>query len=128
MKLLLDTHALIYMTIQQKNLSAKAKTLIEDKNNELYLSLASIWEIQIKLQLGKLDLQILLSQLIEEQCQVNNLQLVHINQQHIYNLSHLPFHHKDPFDRMLISQAMTEDFHLLSRDGKFSAYDVKVIW
>lgn len=128
MKLLLDTHVLIYATLQQSNLSNQAKEIIQDKANELYLSTASIWEMQIKLQLGKLNLQPSLQQIIEDQCRVNDLRILPISQQHIFNLSQLPFHHKDPFDRMIISQAMTEGFSLLSKDAQITKYQVNVIW
>ena len=128
MKLLLDTHVLIYATLQQSNLSNQAKEIIQDKTNELYLSTASIWEMQIKLQLGKLNLQPSLQQIIEDQCRVNDLRILSISQQHIFNLSQLPFHHKDPFDRLIISQAMTEGFSLLSKDAQITKYQVNVIW
>ena len=96
MKLLLDTHVLIYLTIQPTSLSARAQTLITDQTNDLYLSLASLWELQIKMQLGKLNLQLPLPQIIADQQHVNGLQLLSISHQHIYHLSQLPFHHKDP--------------------------------
>lgn len=128
MKLLLDTHVLIYLTVQSNGLSAQARTLIADQSNDLYLSLASLWEMQIKLQLGKLNLQFPLPQIIADQQQVNGIQLLSINPQHIYHLSQLPLHHKDPFDRLLISQAITEGFSLLSNDTKFAAYGANVIW
>ncbi len=128
MKLLLDTHVLIYVTLQQSKLSDKAKEIIQDNTNELYFSIASLWEMQIKMQLGKLNLQLPLQQIIEDQRHVNDLQLLPISHRHIYNLSQLPFHHKDPFDRMIISQAMTEGFSLLSKDAQITKYQVNVIW
>ncbi len=129
MNVLLDTHSFIYW-IENNSvaLSATAFTLIADKSNTIFLSLASIWEMQIKIQIGKLKLVNDLSLVVEEQQQVNGMQLLAIAPQHIYNLSQLPFHHKDPFDRMLLSQAMTEGFSLLSKDTMFAAYPVKVIW
>lgn len=102
--------------------------MITDKANDLYLSVASIWEMQIKLQIGKLILQLPLPQIIADQQQVNGLRLLPINPSHIYNLDQLPFHHKDPFDRLLISQAITEGISLLSNDTKFASYAVNVIW
>ena len=128
MKFLLDTHTFLYWDAQKEKLSDKVLALLEDQQNELFLSLASIWEIQIKIQIGKLSLNFPLSTTIDTHQQTNQLQLLPVATKHIYNLSQLPFHHKDQFDRMLISQARTEDFYLLSKDGKFSAYDVKVIW
>ena len=129
MNVLLDTHSFIYWIEHNTTaLSPQAFSIILDKKNFIFLSLASIWEMQIKNQIGKLNLKNQLSEVVTEQQSINGFQLLPISPQHIYNLRQLPFHHKDPFDRMLISQAMTEDFHLLSRDGTFSAYDVKVIW
>ena len=109
-------------------LSDKVLALLEDQRNELFLSLASIWEIQIKLQIGKLSLNVPLSATIEPHLQTNQLQLLPVATKHIYNLSQLPLHHKDPFDRMLIAQALSEDYTLLSKDSMFSAYSVKLIW
>ena len=109
-------------------LSSTAFTIISDKSNTIFLSIASIWEMQIKMQIGKLKLVNDLSVVVEEQQQVNEMQLLSIAPQHIYNLNQLPFHHKDPFDRMLLAQAMTESFSLLSKDTMFAAYPVNVIW
>ena len=128
MKLLLDTHAFLYWDMQKEALSDKALELLEDPQNDLYLSLASIWEIQIKLQIGKLILKLPLDTTIQAHQQTNQIQLLNIVPAHIYNLSQLPFHHKDPFDRILLSQAMTEGFSLLSQDTKFAAYGAQVVW
>ena len=128
MKLLLDTHAFLYWDMQKEALSDKALELLEDPQNDLYLSLASIWEIQIKLQIGKLSLKLPLDTTIQAHQQTNQIQLLNIVPAHIYNLSQLPFYHKDPFDRILLSQAMTEGFSLLSQDTKFAAYGAQVVW
>ena len=106
MKLLLDTHSFIWWTIQQARLSATALAAIQNPQNELLLSVASIWEMQIKIQIGKLHFNLPLPQLIDDQQRVNGLQFLTIEPDHIYTLEQLPFHHKDPFDRMLIAQAM----------------------
>lgn len=128
MKLLLDTHAFLYWDMHKEKLSDKALELLENPQNDLYLSLVSIWEIQIKMQIGKLTLTLPLPTTIQAHQQANQIQLLPITPAHIYNLSQLPFHHKDPFDRMLLSQAMTEDVALLSQDSKFAAYGANVIW
>lgn len=128
MKLLLDTHAFLYWDMQKERLSDKVLELLEDPQNDLYLSLASIWEIQIKLQIGKLTLKLPLPITIQAHQQTNQLQLWNIKPAHIYNLSQLPLHHKDPFDRMLLAQAITEGFSLLSQDTRLAAYPVQVIW
>lgn len=128
MKLLLDTHIFIWWAIQRGKLSATALTACEDFGNELYLSLASLWEMQIKLQTGKLSLQRPLAQLVAEQQQLNGLQLLPVKPAHIYALDQLPLHHKDPFDRLLIAQALHENLPLVSVDTAFAAYPVQVIW
>ena len=129
MKVLLDTHSFIYWIENNlAALSSTAFTIILDQRNTILLSLTSIWEMQIKIQIGKLKLVNDLSVVVEEQQRVNGFQLLSISPQHIYHLSQLPFHHKDPFDRLLISQAMTEGLALLSNDTKFAAYGANVIW
>ena len=128
MKLLLDTHALIWWVINTAQLSPQALSLMLDRRNEIFLSLVSIWEMQLKIQIGKLQLPLPLSQIVEEQQRLNGLQLLSITPEHIYALNQLPFHHKDPFDRLLIAQAMTENLPLLSADTVFPAYPVQIIW
>jgi PIN domain nuclease of toxin-antitoxin system len=128
LKLLLDTHTFLFWDFQKELLSEKALTLLEDPKNNLFLSIASIWEIQIKVQIGKLKLPSTLSQTIQDHEKSSQLSILQIHSQHIYNLSQLPFHHKDPFDRIIISQAMTEGFSLLSKDAQITKYQVNVIW
>ena len=129
MNVLLDTHSFIYwIENNSAALSPTAFTILSDKSNAIFLSLASIWEMQIKIQIGKLKFVNYLSVVVEEQQRVNGMQLLLILPLHIYNLSQLPLHHKDPFDRLLISQAITEGFSLLSNDTKLAAYAVPVIW
>ena len=101
--------------------------MCEDPSNKLFVSLASVWEMQIKLQLKKLKLSASLESIIEQQ-QANNIELLTLTTQHILNLSTLPMHHKDPFDRLIISQANMDNAILLSADKKFELYDVKVDW
>ncbi len=108
MKLLLDPHVLIWWASSSEKLSKNVYDLINDTNNSLLFSIASVWEMQIKLQLGKLNLNSTLPNLIENQQRVNNLQILPIDLTHIYALNNLPSHHKDPFDRLLIAQAIVE--------------------
>ena len=98
-----------------------------EPSNELLLSLVSIWEIQLKAQLGKLQLRTALPQVIADQ-QRNGVTLLPITLPHIFALQTLPLHHKDPFDRLLIAQAQSEDASLLSKDSEFAGYRVSVIW
>jgi PIN domain nuclease of toxin-antitoxin system len=99
--------------------------LFFDRSNEILLSIVSVWEMQIKIQLGKLNFDLPLSELIESQQQANDLQLLSITTLHIYALENLPNHHRDPFDRLLVAQAMTEKIPLLSIDAVFEQYPVE---
>jgi PIN domain nuclease of toxin-antitoxin system len=128
MKLLLDTHTFIWWTISVARLSSQALSLLQDRQNALFLSLASLWEMQLKIQLGKLHFNSPLSQIVEEQQRINGLKLLSIAPEHIYALDQLPFHHKDPFDRLLIAQAMTETIPVVSADAAFAAYPAQIIW
>lgn len=93
-----------------------------------FLSMASVWEMQIKLQLGKLKLNLTLAEIIENQRQTNNIEILPISLTHVLALGSLPSHHKDPFDRLLIAQANVEDTILVSRDPVFTHYPVEVVW
>jgi PIN domain nuclease of toxin-antitoxin system len=128
MKLLIDTHVLLWLAGDSKNLSTKVVDLILDEQNSLFLSFASIWEIQIKSQLGKLNITKLLPALIQQQCQANEIQLLEVKLEHIYALNHLQNHHRDPFDRLLIAQTQTENMTLVSADRIFTLYDVNLFW
>ena len=92
------------------------------------LSVASVWEMQIKLQLGKLKLSLPLAELIESQRQTNNIEMLPVTLAHVLALQNLPSHHKDPFDRLLIAQANVEEAVLLSSDPMFAKYPVKLFW
>jgi PIN domain nuclease of toxin-antitoxin system len=128
MKLLLDTHAFIWWASEPQRLSQKVLTLCQDRANTLMISVASIWEMQIKLQLGRLRLTLPLRNLIESQQQANNLQVLPIELSHVLALDNLPLHHRDPFDRLLIAQSNVEDAPLVSMDRAFSEYQVKLLW
>ncbi|QLE56557.1 type II toxin-antitoxin system VapC family toxin [Nostoc sp. TCL26-01] len=128
MRFLLDTHVLIWWSSSSEKLSANVYNLINDTSNTLVFSIASVWEMQIKLQAGKLNLSSPLPTLLETQKQVNNLQLLPIELSHIYALDGLPNHHRDPFDRILIAQSIVEKITLLSIDAVFDIYPVQRIW
>ncbi len=127
MNLLLDTHIFLWLNSAPEKLPASAERACCDPTNKLFLSLVSPWEIQIKQQLGKLQLQADLSDLIQTQRNENNLQILPIELDHIYALSHLPYHHNDPFDRLLIAQAQVESMTLVTVDKKICQYDLKII-
>ncbi len=109
-------------------LSATVLALCRDPSVVLYLSLVSLWEIQIKSGLGKLPLSLPLAEIIRDQQARHGLQLLPITPTHVYALDALPLHHKDSFDRLLIAQALTEGMSLASADGIFSSYPASVIW
>jgi PIN domain nuclease of toxin-antitoxin system len=102
--------------------------LCQDPKNTLLLSVGSTWEMQIKIQLGKLKLSLSLAELVESQQRVNNFAILPITLEHILGLEELPLHHKDPFDRLLIAQAKIEGATLITRDPIFANYAVKVVW
>ena len=127
MRLLLDTHIFIWWAEDPDSLSSTALSALEDESNELVLSIASAWEMQIKIQIGKLKLSRSLQGLIASQQQANDLQLLPVEFDHVLALGHLPLHHKDPFDRLIIAQAIAEGMTLVSVDTEFPAYPVKLL-
>ena len=128
MKLLLDTNVFIWLNDASHRVKDRVMTVIANPDNDLFLSLTSIWEMQIKIQLGKLELSDALPDILKTQQVENNLQVLTINLNHIWSLENLPNHHRDPFDRLLIAQAQTEGMTLVSADGIFEMYDVDLLW
>jgi PIN domain nuclease of toxin-antitoxin system len=128
MKELLDTHTFLWYVKGDLQLSSAAKELLEDNLTDKYISLASIWELAIKISLNKLKLTKKLGVFISEYIHVNNFYLLDIKIEHIDLLSDLPFHHKDPFDRLLISQSIIENLPIISKDSLFDFYNVKRYW
>lgn len=128
MNLLLDTHVLIWLSLSPEELSEQVTALLMSETNTWFLSIASVWEMQIKRQLGKLTLSLPLSQLIADQQQTNQLQLLSIELNHIFMLENLAQVHRDPFDRLIIAQAITEQMPLLSIDTIFDQYPIQRLW
>jgi PIN domain nuclease of toxin-antitoxin system len=128
MKLLLDTNVFIWLNDAPHRVRDRVMTVIANPDNDLFLSLTSVWEMQIKIQLGKLELSDSLSDILKTQQIENNIQILTIKLNHIWSLKNLPNHHRDPFDRLLIAQAQTEDMMLVSADGIFELYDVDLLW
>ena len=128
MKVLLDTHAFLWSITGDDRLSKIAGETFLDPDNYLFFSAASFWEICIKLSLGKLSLKRGWFETIQEEMRLNAIQWLPVEMAHCLELTKLPFHHRDPFDRMLIAQAMVEDLQLLSLDSRLSAYKIKRIW
>lgn len=128
MKLLLDTHAFIWWDDEPAKLSSSALVACRDASNTLHLSLGSVWELQIKTQLGKVRLPEPLGELLRKHEERNGLHLESVTLPDILALSTLPPHHRDPFDRILIAQARRGGFRLVSCDPEIARYDVEVLW
>lgn len=127
MKLILDTHAFLWFINDSPQLSAKAKNLIESEV-DLLLSVASLWEIAIKVSLGKLALPDAYDKFIPHQVTLNDIEILPIRIEYLAVVTTLPFHHRDPFDRLLIAQAMVEQVSIISVDTVFDSYSVNRTW
>ena len=129
MELLLDTCAFIWWDSGGSDrLSAAAKAALHDPANRLHLSHASLWEMQLKHQKGKLLLRKPLADIVQEQCTQNGLHLLPIEPPDIYGLGQLPFHHADPFDRLILSQTRRHEFSVVTDDAEFAKYGVRIVW
>ena len=128
MKILLDTHIFLWALTEPKRLGKNAKSLLKSRKNQLYLSAASSWEISIKAGLGKLPLPEPPDKYISSRMVSLKVKPLNVRHYHTFVVYQLPFHHKDPFDRILIATAIAENIHLMSADEKFCDYDVDLIW
>lgn len=128
MKLLLDTQCWLWWFAQPERLNEEAIAQIDDETNELWLSVASVWEMGIKVAIGKLPLSEPLDSYIASRMVQLGVQSLSITASHAILASALPLHHRDPFDRMLIAQAIAEDMMLVSADPMFRQYDVSMLW
>ncbi|HAZ49488.1 MAG TPA: PIN domain nuclease [Cyanobacteria bacterium UBA11369] len=128
MRLLLDTHTFIWFVTDNPKLSDTARGLINYGNNEILISIASIWEMAIKQSTGKLSFGLPFRVFIEQQVSFNRIDILNINLDHIEVVVTLPFHHRDPFDRLIIAQAMVEKIPILSADSIFDAYSIQRLW
>jgi PIN domain nuclease of toxin-antitoxin system len=127
MKVLLDTHAFLWFIDDDPQLSLAAKTLMESEV-DLLLSVASLWEIAIKVSIGKLDLPKSFDLFVPEQLQINEIEVLPIELLHLSVVASLPLYHRDPFDRLLISQSMVEELLIISTDKVFDQYGVNRSW
>jgi PIN domain nuclease of toxin-antitoxin system len=127
-KLLLDTHAFIWADSAPEKLSARAAAACRDHDNQLFLSVASVWELQIKLMLGKVTLHHSLRKIIEDWCRRTGLVVVEARLEHVLRLDSIPPVHKDPFDRLLVAQAFAEDYTIVTHDKEIARYPVAVLW
>jgi PIN domain nuclease of toxin-antitoxin system len=128
MRALLDTSAFLWFIGGSDKLSVHAQNVIMDLDNRIVLIMVSLWEIAIKVSLGKLALVKPYEQIIPQQIEENDIELLPIAHNHLTKIIDLPFHHRDPFDRLIIAQAMTEGIPIISPDAVFSQYPIKLIW
>ena len=128
MKYLLDTHSFLFYVDRPDVLPSATRTALEDPSNDLFLSVVSPWEMQIKSTLGKLQLSKPAAQLVQAELDRGALQLLPITLDHIDTLSQLPNHHRDPFDRLLVAQAIHEGLTLVSSDLLIAKYAAPILW
>ncbi len=128
MKIILDTHTFLWFVAGSPKLSAHARELIEMPDNQRLFSVASAWEIAIKLSMGKLTLTGQFRDLIPQQLQINDIALLPITPGHLATVAGLPFHHRDPFDRLIIAQAATEKIPVITTDRAFASYEIEQLW
>lgn len=127
-RVLLDTHALLWFLFDDARLSARAVEIIEDARVEKVLSVASLWEITIKVQLGKLELGMPLDTFFADFVRGRELSLLPIDLPHLLAYGALPLHHRDPFDRLLVAQAVTLGVPLVTSDYAFARYEIETLW
>jgi len=128
MKILLDTCAFLWLTTDAPELSDKAKIMFQNTENTVYLSSVSVWEIIVKHQLGKLPLPNAADNFIKQQCEKHFIEYLALDEKAAFHLSRLPNHHRDPFDKMLICQAIAHDLTVLTSDKIIMQYPVATVW
>ena len=128
MKLLLDTHTLLWFITSDSKLSLAARLLIDDLANDKFVSVVSLWEIAIKYGLGRLVLSNKFEVLFPNQLTINGFEQLAIENTHLYEFVKLPQHHSDPFDRLIIAQAIAEKMSVVSIDTAFDDYSVNRLW
>lgn len=128
MPLLLDTHTILWYAFGNQNLSSLARTLIDDPAEEKFLSIASPWEVGIEVSSGKLSVAQPVDDFFADQMRRLSLRLLPISLAHVARVATLPFHHRDPFDRMLVAQSLTENMSIVSADSVLDTYGVTRLW
>jgi PIN domain nuclease of toxin-antitoxin system len=126
--LILDTPVFLWWINNASDLSTAARHGISDSKNDCFLSIASCWEMAIKASLGKLKLPNPIERFVSEQLRVNDFKLLAIDIRHVAKTEKLPFYHRDPIDRLLIAQALTEKLTIVAADNNFKKYGVKILW
>jgi PIN domain nuclease of toxin-antitoxin system len=128
MRLLLDTHAWLWHFLGDASLSASARAVIDDPANEKWVSVASCWEVAIKMSTGKYTLHVSFPVLVQSGIFANRFNLLPVEPRHLEHLLTLPFHHRDPFDRLLVAQATADGLTLVSCDTEVAKYPVPRVW
>lgn len=128
MSMFLDTHTFLWFIIGDKRLPTQARTMIENVVNKRFLSVVSLWEMAIKISIGKLETDISLEEIINEHITNNLIEIVPVRPADILTLSTLPFFHRDPFDRMIIAQTINNNIPIISIDAAFDAYSLQRLW
>jgi len=128
MRLLLDTHTVLWFMGEPEILSPKIRDMIKTTGQQAFVSIATLWEIAIKVSLNKLILPGEYEELFPSSVWASGLSILPIEPHHLALVRRLEFYHRDPFDRLLIAQAKTENMILVSKDSQFSAYDIQILW
>lgn len=128
MRLLLDTHAFLWWIADDRRLSRRARQAIADSRSEVFFSVASAWELAIKARLGRFRVEGSLDEFLSGEIQENAFRVLPILMSHVVRVATLPTHHADPFDRLLVAQAQTEELLLVSGDRQIARYDVERVW
>ncbi|CAN5863764.1 type II toxin-antitoxin system VapC family toxin [soil metagenome] len=128
MKLLLDSHIFKWWRDEPNKLSTTAYSEISNPKNDVFLSVVTVWELQIKIALNKFTIKGGLETAVKDEQKNNGFQIMPVKLSHALYLENLPLHHKDPFDRPLISQVIVENMILSSADAEFSKYNVNLLW
>ena len=126
MTILIDTHIFLWAVFENPKMTKRQGQIFRDRSNTIYLSMASVWEVFLKASTGKLTLLGEPETFVRQQMELNRIQLRPIRLEHTAQVVRLPWHHKDPFDRLLIAQSQLEKLPLLTADAWFSAYDVEL--
>ena len=128
MKYVLDTHTLLWIINDDPRLSKKAKNVYLNSENLILFSVASLWEMAIKISLKKLSIDEPLNEFIQNHIRRNDIKFLNIEIPHILSLENLAYHHRDPFDRLIVAQCIQENITILSSDKIFDLYSVKRVW
>ncbi|MGQ9632516.1 MAG: type II toxin-antitoxin system VapC family toxin [bacterium] len=128
MRIIIDTCTFLWFIDDNPKLSAAASAIIEDPNSEVLLSIANLWEMAIKCSIGKLIFTEPFNMFMQRQLNLNRIGILPINLDHVAGVVTLPFHHRDPFDRLMIAQAMVDNIPIVSPDEVFDNYPIRRLW